>query len=186
MAAHCSSVLTCDSVSVGHCVDARDVKLFKSFVDSILAPHLCTPQPLQTLVLWGAPQMLDNVTDSQGELTEEVLFSVSHLLPSLLLDWCQWLERSKLRDTSYPKRSLDAAVGGLRKTLVSACLLSARAVLACFTAVQPRLQRLPGLQKACSARQSFAGLAENSRHSARLTAVLQVPRKTLSHTVSAT
>ena len=75
---------TC-SVSVGHCVYARDVKaLFKSFHFYIPASQLCTPHPLQALVQWRAPQMLINVMESQGELTEKVLFCVRHLLPSLM------------------------------------------------------------------------------------------------------
>lgn len=99
---------------------------------------------------WGAPQMLVNVAESQGELTEKVLFCVSHLLPSLMSNWCQWLERGKLRDASYLEPRLDGPVQGLWKTMVRACLLFAWAVLAYYPAVQPRLQLLSGIQKACN------------------------------------
>jgi len=75
-------------------------------------------------LLSGAPQLLVNVTDSQGELTAEVLYCVSHLLPWLVSDWCLRLERGKLQDTSYLKPGLGGAAGGLRNTLVSPCLTS--------------------------------------------------------------
>ena len=89
---------------------------------------------------WGAPQLLVNVTDSLGELTETALFCVNHLLPSLMSNWCQLLERGKLQHTSYLEPRLDGVVEGLWKTLVRACLLFAWAVLAVHPAVQPRLQ----------------------------------------------
>ncbi len=72
-------------------------------------------------MLWGTPQLLVDVTDGQEKLTEEVLFCVSHLLPSLVSDWCQWLKRGKLQDTSYLQPGLGGADEGLWQTLVSAC-----------------------------------------------------------------
>jgi len=145
MAVHCSTVVT-RVLSMGYCDYARDVKvLFKSFNGHISAPHLSTPHPLQARVQLGAPEMLVNVMECQGELTETVLFCVSHLLPSLISNWCQWLERGDLE----PR--MDGAVECLWKTLVRPCLLFTWAVLAFYPAVQPRLQLLPGIQKACNA-----------------------------------